>query len=204
MFILGAPQAITLLNNLRPESLNLGREQTGTNKPSSWNTGVTQERRKKSYCFTVFLLQNPPYKIRSCQLKSSNCFICLMSSSFNTNISLHAEAWKEAQCYEVKKGKKITTEAARCASLTTERLNVGAVKLASQSGLIVLQLSKQRGGNTANSKKAFKKDNFAHCHTISTQPIFQRSHAQLKGALYLCPCHFDGADNVALPGTLAI
>lgn len=65
-----------------------------------------KEKKKRATALQFFLLQNPPYKIRSCQLKSSNCFICLMSSSFNTNISLHAEAWKEAQCYKVKKGKK--------------------------------------------------------------------------------------------------
>lgn len=52
-------------------------------------------------------------------------------------------------------------------------------------------------------KEGILKDNFACCQAVSTKPIFQRSHGQWT-VLYPCPCHFDGVDNVALPGTLTI
>lgn len=87
------------------------------------------------------------------------------------------------------------TEAARF-----EFYHSGQVKQVSYFDLIVVQLSNQLSRNKANSKK----DNFAYHQAVSTISIFQQSHGPPSAEFYPCPCHFDGVDNVALPGTLTI
>lgn len=117
---------------------------------------------------------------------------------FCESIFLHTEVCKEPR-YKV--------QSYRGSQVWESSTTVGfwmQVEMAGCFCLIVLQLSRRRGRDKENSEKAFEKTTLYAAKATSTKAIFQWSHGQPSTELYLCPCHFDGTHNVALPGTLAI